>query len=330
MTRAATLAIFVFLVIVFVYQATINLTDLYTFNPPTEEQYSVDVALTSEVRPCEQKYIILTTQRSGSTWVCSQFDLQDEIACGGQYLPDGEYRVSELLINYSRKKEKGLADVPWSQYKKDLDRAFDNSCKHSLTRTIGFKLMYNQIPQKFMINGSLENYFQENNIYLVHLVREAQILRLASQYNWIQQEKEWGNNMHVTDSSQAEQFRNTPKMPWNDETIENVLRVEQDARNWQRSVHFMSNVRVHYLSYEKLLTEEGFRTQIAQVIAFLGPQALALPPVRINTTYYQLHDPTCSERVQEYEEFAKQEKVAMSNTVAACEMLEKHYNKKTT
>ena len=76
---------------------------------------------------CQQKYILLSTQRSGSTWVCSLLDLQGYITCGA---PNSEgikntihKKQSELLIRYSNKIDKN--SVTWSSYKSDLDKAFE-------------------------------------------------------------------------------------------------------------------------------------------------------------------------------------------------------------
>ena len=64
-----------------------------------------------------QKYILLTTQRSGSTWTCTLLDAQSGITSGinmrGQ-------RQTEPMIAYTNKKE-GV--VTWSDYENDLSKA---------------------------------------------------------------------------------------------------------------------------------------------------------------------------------------------------------------
>ena len=45
-----------------------------------------------------QKYVILTRQRSGSTWLCNLLDIQNGITCGGQDFYNGGSRNSELMM----------------------------------------------------------------------------------------------------------------------------------------------------------------------------------------------------------------------------------------
>ena len=44
-------------------------------------------------------------------------------------------------------------EVEWSTYEKDLDEAFNKVCTKSQEEVIGFKAMYDQIPQKFLKDG---------------------------------------------------------------------------------------------------------------------------------------------------------------------------------
>ena len=127
-------------------------------------------------KPCSKKYLLVATQRSGSTWVCSLLDGIDGIACGA-YNPRVNETVSELIIKYSfSEKDK----VEWSTYEKDLDKAFNQVCTKSQEEVIGFKAMYDQIPQKFLKDGKLKTYLRENEISIIHLVREAKILNMVS------------------------------------------------------------------------------------------------------------------------------------------------------
>jgi len=126
---------------------------------------------------CKRRYILLTTQRSGSTWFCDILNHQEDIACGGCPNIKKKGYESELMLKYS------FADTPnvkFSDYVTDLERAFDEACCKGSALSIGFKLMYNQIPPQFLEDGKLESYLREHNVSIIHLVREAKILRMVS------------------------------------------------------------------------------------------------------------------------------------------------------
>jgi len=101
-------------------------------------------SLSKNKPPCQKKYILLSTQRSGSTWTCGLLDQQDGLACGVPFNDLAtKVKKSELLIKYSFKTSKGtISTVKWSTYKRDLDAAFNNVCRENPATSIGFKLMY--------------------------------------------------------------------------------------------------------------------------------------------------------------------------------------------
>ena len=111
---------------------------------------------TSEFEQCSKKYLLLTTQKSGSTWFCSVLHEQMGMSCGGKPNVKLNTPVSELLIQYSFKNSSEMARVTWKQYKDDLDQAFAQVCEYNPATSIGFKLMYNQIPPKFIKDRRLQ------------------------------------------------------------------------------------------------------------------------------------------------------------------------------
>ena len=180
--------------------------------------------------------------------------------------------------------------------------------------------MYNQIPPQFMADGQFARYLRQNNVSVVHLVREAQILKMASAYNNVQQMKHLGM-MHTVNASIADKFRDTPPLPWDDTTIDKMLALEYIAAQWQAEIHFMPVVQTHYLSYETLLPEMERSIRLDQVIAFLHPSRddVVTTPVNI---LQQLHEPLCSQRIANYSLFRAHEKVKKSRSARACDLLE--------
>ena len=132
-----------------------------------------------------QKLLMLTTQRSGSTWLSSSLNSPSSKISG------------ELMIHYSWKNASVKSSVMWEEYLQDLNRAFqlagnqsDYAKVHDLDvlknaswvetkiNLIGFKLMYDQIPYHLL--GKFVNHINENNILVVHLIRDATLLKLLS------------------------------------------------------------------------------------------------------------------------------------------------------
>ena len=137
--------------------------------------------ISEEEETCSKKYILLSTQRSGSTWTCDLLRHQEGISCGKPKKNNEQVEyTSELLIQYSSLLKNETNNVEWSKYEQDLNNAFDEACKGNPSLSIGFKLMYSQVPLQFLEDGKLETYLRENNVSIIHLVREAKILKMVS------------------------------------------------------------------------------------------------------------------------------------------------------
>jgi len=96
---------------------------------------------------------LLSTQRSGSTWVCDLLNHQEGITCGGESSRQ-DSKSGELLLNFG--KDRIDTEIKWSEYEGALERAFGITCKLDPAYSIGLKLQYNQIPQQFLEDGKFE------------------------------------------------------------------------------------------------------------------------------------------------------------------------------
>lgn len=287
-----------------------------------------------ERKPCEKKkYILLSTQRSGSTWTCSQISLQDGISCGGNVNKGPAekglgIKNTELMMKYNNQLKSH--NVSWDVYEESLDKAFEISCAYaSSDSVVGFKLMYNQIPDVFVSSepGPFGRYLQTHNVSVVHLVREAKILQLASLYSKRTQNNDAVKKLwHTKDKNLVEIFRNESKMPWTEGTIAKVQNFEREGMRWDTFVRSLTSVPYHYLSYEDMVIDK--EAQLANVIAFLFlPAKTNLPSVRSSTTLLQMHETGCAARVANYTGFTKDERVSESSTVRACDKLERYLDK---
>lgn len=61
-----------------------------------------------------------------------------------------------------------ISSVDWAKYEKDFDNAFDEACRENPNVSVGFKLMYDQIPPQFIEKGKLQRYLQSNQVSLNH------------------------------------------------------------------------------------------------------------------------------------------------------------------
>jgi len=92
------------------------------------------------------------------------------------------------MVKYSpstlRTSKRSHLDISWEDWKRDAENAFNRlTCKAQKGQhgMVGFKLMYDQVPVQF-IDKFLE-WLQQQDITVVQLVREATILRIASQHH---------------------------------------------------------------------------------------------------------------------------------------------------
>jgi LPS sulfotransferase NodH len=132
------------------------------------------LAIVSRTRP--QRFLLFTTQRSGSFWTEQLLDSSPAIHC-----------ADELILTYTR--ARGLPDTfqgSWTEWVRIAEGAFvdaENSSENG-TEAIGFKLMYNQVHAARLIPDNMSLPFRawliNRRIKVVHLAREASLLQYAS------------------------------------------------------------------------------------------------------------------------------------------------------
>jgi LPS sulfotransferase NodH len=122
------------------------------------------------------RFCILTSQRSGSTWLRSLLDSPPEIRCFGElflYRPWSTWPDSRFLPFYEfRQKQRGLRPGITLGY---LDGLSHYPGEH---QAIGFKLMYNQLATFF---PEILYELIRRRYKIIHMVRENQLDVLISQ-----------------------------------------------------------------------------------------------------------------------------------------------------
>jgi hypothetical protein len=112
--------------------------------------------------------IILTSQCSGSGWLVSSLDTRPDLIW-----------QNEMLIDYSSNETKWQT-VSWEKYRTDLEQALSSADDHDdVVEMIGFKLMYDQIPQH--LYAKFANWLYEKQVHVIHLRQRCAAIAFASQ-----------------------------------------------------------------------------------------------------------------------------------------------------
>jgi len=257
------------------------------------------------------RYLLLTTQRSGSTWFCSVLNRQPGIACGADKRPNPskssriEDHVVEMMINYSFMKRRAVvvdgymythSNITWAVWRKDCEAQFATLAHGSSRETtaIGFKLMYDQVPPR--LRSDFVQYVTENEIKLLHLERQAVLLQVASgRY----QSKR--NQLHEWDPMRAAQSRcSTPRLHVPFSEIEPQLRQSIEEHRWWKSrLRYAPGVSYEHVTYEELIGPAA-ESHLRSVVAFLadpGEEGVVLRSTKLESDLNLLHQSSCQARI---------------------------------
>lgn len=124
-----------------------------------------------------KKFVVITTQRSGSIWLINLLDNHPNVKCSGElYKYNDDIKYPEFSY-YKFKRENVVNRVrsiifPSLLIKKHLNYYYN----HDKRKVVGFKLMLNQINR----NKSIYEYIKSNNIVPIILIRKNIIHRYIS------------------------------------------------------------------------------------------------------------------------------------------------------
>ena len=272
-----------------------------------------------QVHECH-KFLVLTTQRSGSTWFCEALGHQTEVHC-----PPLE---GEMLIQYSFKSFENVSIEEWTRA---ADEAFNRVCREAEQQgkdIAGFKLMYDQVKGPFRtLNGAklpeqwFFDYLVKHRVRIVHLVREAAILHLASDFHTHvnSQTLQFADTFashHTADKKDAEARKKVKKMRFRRSDLPRLKRLEKEHRQWLLLLK-ATGLPYQYLSYEDLMS---FRrdTVVHMVLQFLGVKNMISYP-RLQGSLLRTHKSYCEDRIADWD----QVKPLLNGTMSlrACNML---------
>lgn len=245
----------------------------------------------TEAKTVHSKAIMITTQRSGSTWLSSILNADNAVFS------------SEEMVHYSFYNLEKWSNVSWDTYKKDLDDAFLRVCNNSAFLTdmhksgcgkdflTGFKIMYDQIPSHLYFN--FVDYIHENQIKVLHLVRETPVLKLMSRFDM-------GAGAHETNVS-AVKKRNKSM---NRQSIQKAMAgniqllssLENEVHGFSLFLNAMLKVPFLEISYEHL-TGEHSQMYLSIVDTFMGIRRRS----KAHSKFVKIHSEDCNTSLPNWE-----------------------------
>ena len=151
-------------------------------------------------------------------------------------------------------------------------------------------------------------FLETHEVTVLHLVREASVLRLASN-------EQSSGLMHSSDANDVASHETAP-WQWDNSTAENIRALERLDDAWANVLRLNPKIRYHYVAYEQLISPQRdvYFTELAHITGAPRPSFADVPGELI-----PLHEPTCEERVAQYSELEHQ--ILGTRTHRACLML---------
>ena len=276
-------------------------------------------------------FLIVTTQRSGSTWLASMLDLHPRVRC-----------ARELLIRYDpdhlRARNATLGEVGAGEWFAALDGAFRELAPAAAgggAPVYGFKLMLNEIAPAAAprLAGWLA---ARGAARVVSLVREATVLKLVS----AAQSPHF--SPRTTNASEAARVaRATPALALDARALATwparVRRIEARERRWRAA--FARDARLAHLevTYEQLAaSRERADRGVRSVLEFIGadtPRARAAEAARgaggaaeprdyarDARALRRMHAESCAARIRDWREI--RHRFAGTTAYRACGLLD--------
>lgn len=260
-----------------------------------------------------QLFLILTTQHSGSDWFSEQLNARSDIACD-----------LESLIELDRMR---LKEPPtWGDWQQQCMEALEEARSKAASRkhaaAAGFKLMYSQVrhdPYNFT------SWLVEKNISVLHLVREASLLRLNDVRHEAARVAQVGRSLYSVKNSSMIQELRTAFAPraYTPASIRGVVHnLEKPVLMWRGLLHESHRLHHHEVHYERLLSVSTAAEEFSAALSFLGASPEDAHPIIAtdeNGISMRIHPPTCDQRITNWSQL----KSAINGTMTyrACEFL---------
>jgi LPS sulfotransferase NodH len=237
--------------------------------------------------------IILTTQRTGSTFLVTCLDSHPEIGCLGELLAGSRlFRVPDLVYRsrYATKAYRYLRSGAWyptRTMRRYLDEARIGTLQLDRRPVMAFKVMYNQIRPPWIMNFLRER----TSLRILHL-RRANLLKtyVSSRLLTVKREDSW--KPHTTEPVAAVSMPVSPAA-----ALESMRRAVAQYEAHERL--FADHPRLQ-LRYETMIDGQGLAPGVARDICrFLGVSDLPMRSSLVKMNPERLQD-----MVTNYDELA--------------------------
>eukprot|EP00040_Diaphanoeca_grandis_P040107 m.261274 g.261274 ORF g.261274 m.261274 type:complete len:327 (-) comp41789_c0_seq1:132-1112(-) len=277
-----------------------------------------------------QLFILLTTQRSGSSWVSRDVLPSQTHHCAG-----------EMLLSFGKNNQNVSKDMSWENFLRGVNCGYlkahklwkdrlrdsyneENAC--GFPRVMGFKLMYNQIPAH--LRGKFFSWIAAYGIKVLHLCRKASLLVYASQTA----SRSGGGYHNLFKSEVVVDVQQTDTREQVAQIITRLRQIEQQQSTWHFYLvtHRVTNLHVWYedLMYDDTSREsvytflDGSGVSSKNVVSVFRESIQNCTIAMVNNTYSLLHSSKCSDRVSNYTFILSAMQNHYLRTEEACTFLE--------
>jgi len=229
-----------------------------------------------------RRFVILTTQRSGSTWLVQELDQHPEIRCLGEVFNHHKHIKTILKEVYAEMYHN------WSIHKEMLEDIYASSSEP----LVGFKQHYHYIGSDIR-----EKFFQwvvAHNVSVVHLVRRSRLEMFIS-HMFARGEQYYHRY------ADEKVIRVKPIHIDVDDFLKYAQLREEECSRYRYELESRRGVQYYELQYEAYARPEHTAAHMRALYAFLGVKDVYF---RINTTetVQKVNFQTCKERVSNWDE----------------------------
>jgi LPS sulfotransferase NodH len=238
-----------------------------------------------------QPFVLLSTQRSGSTWAIDMLDSHPAVIAYSELLLEGargtpQWGGTKDLVfwnDYRDGERAGRPDAPRRELLfAYLDRVYE---PRGQAGAIGFKLMYGQ----FGAFPELADYMRSRGLAVIHLIRENLIDILVSKETAVRRDV-----FHSRGGERLDEIRIRL------EAGQLLKRLEAQGAEVQRARRAIADLGVRCMEvvYEDLMSDPGL---FERLLAFLGVSA---DPTALRSSLRKLNRASHEEIVENYGEVA--------------------------
>lgn len=217
-----------------------------------------------------RRFVILGTQRTGTTLVSTSLNSHPQVKCLGEafkaFMPRGEVDVEDSGYRRYWRASLWRHCTHYAQRRRSVRTFLDELYGGTQYAAIGFKLMFNQLKQA----PAILDYFEEHAVRAVNVYRENILKTMVSRLS-----------ARATGVFHATERKARPKVTIPIAgLIERLARLEEDQIRWRELVG--ERLPMMRVSYEEFVRDSDARGR--QVLEFIGvtPQPLASQLFKLN------------------------------------------------